>query len=106
MPGDHVFVAMRIRLEPLINRLFEPSPEPAVVPADLQLSFHAATTMEQLLNFYGLPLPAELDGVAAAESLGSRLALSKVSGGVRVGALHIWPGADQEHVTVGLESRT
>lgn len=100
MPGDHVFVAMRIRLEPLINRLFEPDPEPAVVPADLQLSFHAATTMEQLLSFYGMPPPAELDGVAAAESLGSRLAQSTANGGLRMGALHIRPGVDPEHVTV------
>lgn len=100
MPGDHVFVAMRTTLEPLINRLFEPNPEPAALPEDLQLSFHASTTVEQLHSFYGLPLPAELKGAAAAETLGSLLAQSTGSGGLRIGPLSIRPRADPEHVKV------
>jgi cell volume regulation protein A len=100
MPGDHVFVAMRIRLEPLINRLFEPDPEPPELPVDLSLSFHAATTVEQLLGFYGLPLPVELAGPAVAESLGSLLAESTSSNGLSIGSLRIKAGADPEHVTV------
>jgi cell volume regulation protein A len=100
MPGDHVFVAMRIRLEPLINRLFEPDPEPPELPVDLSLSFHAATSVEQLLGFYGLPLPKELVGPPAAESLGSRLAKSASNGGLSIGDLHIKAGADPEHITV------
>jgi cell volume regulation protein A len=100
MPGDHVFVAMRMNLEPLINRLFEPDPEPPELPADLSLSFHAATTVEQLLGFYGLPLPKDLVGPAAAESLGSLLAESTSLDGLSIGALRIKAGADPEHFTV------
>ena len=35
------------------------------------LGFHAATTAEKLLDFYGLPLPNELTGPAAAATLRS-----------------------------------
>jgi len=105
MPGDHVFVAMRIRLEPLINRLFEPDPEPPELPVDLALSFHAAATVEQLLGFYGLPLPTELAGHAAAASLRSLLEKSTLPGELSIGALQIRAGADPEHITVSCTGR-
>jgi cell volume regulation protein A len=105
MPGDHVFVAMRIRLEPLINRLFEPDPEPPELPLDLALSFHAATTLEQLFGFYGLPLPTELTGQAAAASLRSLLEESTLPGELRIGALQIKAGADPEHITACCSSQ-
>jgi cell volume regulation protein A len=100
LPGDHVFVALRISLEPLINRLFDPDPEPLSLPAELQLSFSSATTLEQLHGFYGLPLPKELEGPAAAQSLGSLLAQGASWDGLGLGALRIKAGADPEHVTV------
>lgn len=100
MPGDHVFMAMRIRLEPLINRLFEPDPEPPELPRDLVLSFHAATTVEQLLGFYGLPLPLELAGSAALQSLGTLLDSNTSPEGVSIGTLLVNAGADPEHITV------
>jgi cell volume regulation protein A len=106
MPGDHVFVAMRIRLEPLINRLFEPDPEPPQLPADLSLSFHAATTVEQLLGFYGLPLPKELLGPTAAQTLNSLLASTTSREGMSIGALRIKAGADPEHITVSCTDQT
>ena len=105
MPGDHVFVAMRIKLEPLLNRLFEPDPEPPELPLDLPLSFNSATTVEQLYGFYGLPLPLELAGPAAAESLSSLLAQSTSRGGRSIGPLHIKAGADSEHITVNCMSQ-
>jgi len=105
MPGDHVFVAMRIRLEPLINRLFEPDPEPPELPVDLALSFHAAATVEQLLGFYGLPLPTELAGHAAAASLRSLLEKSTLPGELSIGALQIKAGADPKHITVSCTGR-
>lgn len=105
MPGDHLFVAMRINLEPLINQLFEPDLEPPELLVDLSLSFHAATTVEQLLGFCGLPLPKKLVAPAAAESLGSLLAQSTARGGVSIGALRIQAGADSEHITVSCMSQ-
>jgi potassium/hydrogen antiporter len=105
MPGDHVFVAMRIKLEPLLNRLFEPDPEPPELPLDLTLNFNSATTVEQLYGFYGLPLPLELAGPAAAESLSSLLAQSTSRGGLSIGPLHIKAGAYSEHITVSCISQ-
>ncbi|MFM1901653.1 MAG: antiporter NhaP2 [Cyanobacteriota bacterium] len=100
LPGDHVFVAMRIRLESMITRLFEPDPEPPEMPVDLSLSFHAATIVQQLLGFYGLRLPQDLMGPAGAESLGSLLAESTSCDGLSIGALRIKAGADPVLVTV------
>lgn len=99
LPGDHVFVAMRMSLEPLINRLFEPDPEPPVLPHDLQLSFHAKTTLEQLCGFLGLELP-EGSVSSAEQSVGSLLASSTSSPDLRIGALLIKAGVDREHVLV------
>jgi cell volume regulation protein A len=99
MPGDHVFVAMRMSLEPLINRLFEPDPEPPVIQPDLQLSFHANTSLEQLCGFFGLELP-EGSVLGAQQSLGSLLAGSSASGDLRLGGLVIQAGVDAEHVSV------
>ncbi|WP_255000845.1 potassium/proton antiporter [Cyanobium sp. Alchichica 3B3-8F6] len=108
MPGDHVFVALRISLEPLINRLFDPDPEPSALPSDLPLSFNPATTLAQLHRFYGLPLPLEMAGSAAAQSLEALLAQSAPGDApgnahgkaLRVGVLLIQAGAEPEHVTV------
>ena len=94
MPGDHVFVALRISLEPLINRLFDPDPEPPSFSAALQLSFNAATTVEQLYSFYGLSLPVDMAGSTAAQSLGSLLAQGTSSDGLRLAALRIRSGSD------------
>lgn len=99
MPGDHVFVAMRMSLEPLINRLFEPDPEPLILPDDLQLSFHVNTTLEQFCGFLDLELP---DWIAtdAQEPLGSLLAAYASNRDLRIGAVVIKTGVDREHLTV------
>jgi potassium/hydrogen antiporter len=99
-PGDHVFVAMRTSLQPLIDRLFDPDPEPPSLPAHGLLTFNAAATLEQLLRFYCLPLPEEISARTAARSLGSLLADAAPGDGLRVGALGIQSGADPEQVTV------
>ena len=56
-PGDHVFVTMRRRLKPLIDRLFDPYAEtPPLVPG-LRLAFRADATRGQLHRFFGMPGP-------------------------------------------------
>jgi cell volume regulation protein A len=100
MPGDHVFVVMRIKLEPLINRLFEPHPETPELPVDLSLSFQATTTVEQVFGFYALPLPLKLAGAAASQSLNALLASRTSPEGLSIAALQNTAGADPDHITV------
>lgn len=70
------------------------------LPLDLALSFHAAITVEQLLGFYGLPLPTEWARATAAQSLNALLASTASRVGLRIGALLNKTVADCEHVTV------
>ncbi|MEX0588621.1 MAG: potassium/proton antiporter [Cyanobium sp.] len=105
MPGDHVFVAMRINLEPFINRLFDPDPAPLVMTAK-QLSFNASITAEQLYGFYGLPWPKELEIETAAQNLGSFLPRGTPRDGVILGVLRLCSGSDPDHVTVSWAADT
>jgi cell volume regulation protein A len=99
-PGDHVFLALRSKLQPLIDRLFDPDPDPPLLPEDLQLAFNATTTVEQLHRFFGLPLPDVGSSYDPARSLGSLLADARESRAVRFGAFGIQVGTDDDHVTV------
>ncbi len=44
-PGDHVFIAMRTRLKPLIDRLFDPDAEAPALTPGFTLGFHAESTV-------------------------------------------------------------
>jgi len=100
LPGDHVFVALRTALEPLIDRLFDPDPEPSELPPGLRLSFHAATTIDQLHRCLGLPLPQGISPERAAQSLGALLQQEGLAAAVSIGVLQLHPGMDQDHVSV------
>ena len=104
MPGDHVFVAMRMNLEPLIDRLFDPDPEPAAIPPGLRLSFHSATSVEQLHRFLGLPVPQGISPERAAQGLGFLLAQAAPQRQLAIGAACLHPGLDPDHVAVTLRS--
>lgn len=56
-PGDHVFVAMRTRLQPVIDRLFDPGAETPPLEDGLALEFAADATLGQLHRFFGIPGP-------------------------------------------------
>jgi cell volume regulation protein A len=99
-PGDHVFVALRTALEPLIDRLFDPDPEPTVLPPGLRLSFHAATTVAQLHRFLGLPLPQEISTQQASRNLGALLQQGGPAAAGSIGVLQLQAGADPDHVAV------
>ena len=55
--GDHVFIAMRKRLKPLIDRLFDPYAETPPLEPGLTLAFHEKVTVGQLHRFFGIPGP-------------------------------------------------
>jgi potassium/hydrogen antiporter len=99
-PGDHVFVALRTRLQPLIDRLFDPQPEPPSLPADLSLSFNAATTVEQLHRFFGFPLPAPGPASSPGQSLASLLQDVAPKAMTRLGVFRLEAGADGDYVSV------
>ncbi|MBE9154004.1 potassium/proton antiporter [Cyanobium sp. LEGE 06113] len=84
-PGDHVFVAMRTKLQPLIDRLFDPDPEAPALPIEQLLMFNAATTLAQLHRFFGLPLPLEISPRTAAQKLGQLLAELRRQGSYALG---------------------
>ena len=97
--GDHAFVALRGQLQPLIDRLFDTDPDPARLPADLVLSFHAGTSLAQLHRVLGLQLPEGLSPQRAAQSLGS-LMVQGPEPMRTIGALQLQPGPDGDSVLV------
>lgn len=56
-PGDHVFITLRRRLKPLIDRLFDPYAETPPLAPGLRLLFRADATRGQLHRFFGMPGP-------------------------------------------------
>jgi cell volume regulation protein A len=97
--GDHVFVALRSRLQPWIDRLFDPDPDEASLPVGLVLAFNAATSVEQLHQFFGVAIPAEIGADTAARSLADLLANTAAGSEVQVGSFGLRAGADQDLVT-------
>jgi potassium/hydrogen antiporter len=51
-PGDHVFIAMQKRLQPLINCLFDPDAVIPPLPHGFKIAFEAETTIEKLQHFF------------------------------------------------------
>jgi cell volume regulation protein A len=100
-PGDHVFVAVRRQVKPLVDRLFAPRGDLPPLPAKCRLLFPASTTRAQLQRFFALagPLPA----AAAAQTLGRVLerALARGDRGARIGPLWLTPTADADGIAVG-----
>ena len=56
-PGDHVFMAVRTDLQPLMDRLFDPDARTPPLAPDLAVEFVRTTTFGQLHRFFGLPAP-------------------------------------------------
>lgn len=54
-PGDHVFVAMRTTVKPLIDLLFAPDSAAVGLPEGLGVCFPGYTTLGQLQRFFALP---------------------------------------------------
>ncbi|PAP75883.1 potassium/proton antiporter [Rubrivirga marina] len=89
-PGDHVFVAMRTRLKPLVDRLFDPEARTPPLADGLALAFPAASTLGQLHRFFGLPGPTW-----SADPVGGLVA---DGGPSRLGPFLVEPSDDPEFV--------
>lgn len=94
-PGDHVFLAMRSRLKPLLDRLFDPHDTPPTLEPGLTLDFHGSRTVGQLHRFLGIPGPRW-----SKESLGSLLSDAGERRVARVGPFSVTPGAEPDYVTL------
>ncbi len=99
-PGDHVFVALRSRLQPFIDRLFDPDPDPAQLPSNLELTFNAVTTVRDLHHCLGLPLPSTFSPAQMEQSLAQLLRHAAPKRRVDLGELTLEHGADAHHVSV------
>lgn len=93
-PGDHVFLALRSSLKPLVDRLFDPDAETPPLEPGLTLSFHRATTVGQLHRFFGLPGPTWSE-----EPVGALVA----SGEPRMGPFTVAPADEPDYVTLVYE---
>jgi cell volume regulation protein A len=96
-PGDHVFMAMRKSLVPLIDRLFDPYAETPELEAGLELEFHRHATVGQLHRFFGIPGPTW-----STNSLG---ALVETAGEepARHGPFLVRPAEDEDFVRLRYE---
>lgn len=94
-PGDHVFVAMRTRLKPLMDRLFDPDAETPPLSPGLTLAFHAGSTVGQLHRFFGIPGPTW-----SKEPVGTLLEAAGKCPPARLGPFLITPAEEPDFVTL------
>jgi len=94
-PGDHVFIAMRSHLKPLVDRLFDPEAESFSLAPGFTLGFHAASTAEQLQRFFGI-----VDPRWPEVSVGALLESGGGDGRTRLGPFSVTPGEEPDYVTL------
>ena len=94
-PGDHVFIAMRTRLKPLMDRLFDPYAETPPLENGLQLAFHAKSTVGQLHRFFGIPGPTWSN-----EPIVSLLEATEQGLPGRLGPFLVSPSDEPDYVTL------
>ena len=94
-PGDHVFVAMRTRLKPLLDRLFDPDAGTSPLLPGLTLGFRAKSTVGQLHRFFGIPGPTW-----STEPVGSLLNVDGEHRVARLGPFAVTPGDEPDYVNL------
>lgn len=94
-PGDHVFIAMRTRIKPLIDHLFDSNAEaPSLMPG-FTLGFHAESTIGQLHRFFGIPGPT-----SSEEPVGSLLDAGEEHRPARFGPFFVTQGTEPDYVAL------
>src|SRR5690606_5941833 len=98
-PGDHVFITLRRRLKPLIDRLFDPYAETPPLAPGLRLLFRADATRGQLHRFFGMPGPTWSE-----EPIGDLLREeAEDEEPARIGPFVVTPADEPEFVTLTYE---
>lgn len=85
--GDHVFIAVRRQLKPLVDRLFLPAAEQSPAPVDCAVAFHDTDTVAQVATFFGLEQLPEPEA-----TLGTLLARQADGAAGVVGPFQLAPG--------------
>lgn len=94
-PGDHVFIAMRAQLKPVMDRLFDSAADTSPLAPGLALSFPAESTVGQLHRFFGILGPTRAD-----ETIGSLLEAEHERRRARMGAFSVTPADEPNYVTL------
>lgn len=95
MPGDQVFVAMRKKIKPLLDCLFDTCAEPFVLHPGQNIVFRADHTVSHLCSFFSLACPLDSE-----HTLGSLLAEAGSGQPCRLGPFLVTPGTDAGLVTL------
>ncbi|BDD88769.1 potassium/proton antiporter [Desulfofustis limnaeus] len=102
-PGDHVFVAMRSRLKPLLTCLFDSCPVVPPLFPGFQLDFRADCTIKSVCQFFGLPEPEDSD----EKSIGTLVTEGNRGIPTTIGPFVLSAGNDPDKVTLTyLQSNT
>ncbi len=95
LPGDHVFIAVRSRLRPFIDRLFDHNAEAHPLVPGLALEFRDRTTFKQLYRFLDMPASTQAD--APISSLrGADGSLTSAN----LGPFSVGPGKEADYLTL------
>lgn len=101
-PGDHVFIAMRTPLKPLLTCLFDSCSIVPPLSAGMQFVFRADLTVAQLYWFFGLSEP----DVIGNHSIGSLLNVSEPKNRMRLGTFVVTAGEKPDKVTLTYEGNS
>lgn len=94
-PGDRVFVAMRKKVKPLMDCLFDTCAEPLLLTLGQQIVFRSDHTIGQLCTFFSLACPTDSD-----TPLGMLVNEFEQDHPVRLGPFLVTPGTDSGLVTL------
>jgi len=94
-PGDQVFVAMRRKIKPLMDCLFDSCADPVSLAPGQKIVFRADLTIGQLCGFFSLSCPTE-----STQQLGSLIEAAKEGYPDRLGPFLVTAGDDPGLVTL------
>lgn len=94
-PGDQVFVAMRRKVKPLLDCLFDTCAEPVILTPGQRIAFRADHTIGQLCGFFTLTCPSDPDRTLAA-----LVEAAKSGPPARLGPFLVASGSDAGLVTL------